>query len=44
MPVAPPIVNDASYVTRINDEGSFLWQAQYLGRLGNDTCCFAQCK
>ena len=31
--VAPRIVNDVSYVTRINDEGDFSWQAQYLVKL-----------
>ena len=29
-PVAPGIVNDVSYVTRINDACHFTWQAQYL--------------
>ena len=24
--------------------GHFSWQAQYLARLDNDTCCFAHCK
>ena len=43
-PVAPRIVNDVSYVTRINHENHFLWQAQYLVRLDNDTCCSAQCQ
>ena len=28
--VAPRIVNSVSYVTRINDERHFSWQAQYL--------------
>ena len=28
--VAPRIVNDVSYVTRINHEIHFAWQAQYL--------------
>ena len=28
--VAPRIVNDVSYVTRINHEIHFVWQAQYL--------------
>ena len=28
--VAPRIVNDVSYVTRINHESHFSWQAQYL--------------
>ena len=43
-PVAPRIVNSVSYVTRIMDEVDFLWQAQYLVRLDNDTCCSAHCK
>ena len=43
-PVAPRIVNDVSYVTRINDEGDFSWQAQYLVRLEDDFCCSAHCK
>ena len=30
MPVAPRIVNDVSYVTGINRETHFTWQAQYL--------------
>ena len=33
MPVAPRIVNDVSYVMRINHEIHFAWQAQYLVRL-----------
>ena len=28
--LAPRIVNDVSYVTRINHEMHFAWQAQYL--------------
>ena len=44
MPVAPRIVNDVSYVTRINNEGHFAWQAQYLVRLEGESCCFAHCK
>ena len=28
MPVAPRIVNDVSYVTGINHESHFAWQAQ----------------
>ena len=43
-PVAPRIVNDVSYVTRIYHENHFSWQAQYLVRLDNDTCCSAHCK
>ena len=30
MLVAPRIVNDVSYVTDINHENHFSWQAQYL--------------
>ena len=46
MPVAPRIVNDVSYVTKINHESHFAWQAQYLDlvRLAADACCFAHCK
>ena len=43
-PVAPCIVNDVSNVTRINDTSHFSWQAQYLVRLVDDTCCSAHCK
>ena len=32
MPVVPRIVNDVSYVRRINHEIYFAWQAQYLVR------------
>ena len=39
MLVAPRIVNDVSYVTRIKDETLFTWQAQYLVRLEGDACC-----
>ena len=42
--VALRIVNNVSCVTRINHEIHFSWQAQYLVRLGNDTCCSAHCK
>ena len=28
MPVAPRIVNDVPYVTKINHESHFAWQAQ----------------
>ena len=41
MPVAPRIVNDVSYVTKINHESHFAWQAQYLVRLEGDACCSA---
>ena len=43
-PVAPRIVNDVSYVTRINHENHFSWQAQYLVTLEDDTCCSAHFK
>ena len=43
-PVAPRPVNDVSYVTRINHETLFSWQAQYLVMLDGDSCCSAQCK
>ena len=33
MPVTPRNVNDVSYVTRINHDIHFPWQAQYLVRL-----------
>ena len=42
MPVAPRIVNDVSYVMRINHEIHFAWQAQYLVRLEVDACCWAR--
>ena len=42
--LAPRIVNDVSYVTRINYEIHFAWQAQYLVKLEGDSCCSAQCK
>ena len=32
MPVAPRIVNDVSYVSRIDHDTDFAWQAQYLVR------------
>ena len=44
MPVAPPIVNDASYVSRITHDIPFAWQAQYLVRSDADACCSAHCK
>ena len=44
MPVAPRIVNDVSYVMRINHDSPFAWQAQYLVRLEGDSCCSAHCK
>ena len=42
--VTPRIVNSVSCVKRIDHEGHFAWQAQYLVSLDNDTCCFAHCK
>ena len=42
--LAPRIVNDVSYVTRITDDIHFAWQAQYLVKLEGDSCCFAHCK
>ena len=44
MPVAPRIVNDVQYVTRINDASHFWWQAQYMVRLKGDARCSAHCK
>ena len=32
--LAPRIVNDVSYVTRINHEIHFAWQAQCFGEVG----------
>ena len=34
--LAPRILNDVSYVTRINHEMHFAWQAQYLVKLECD--------
>ena len=42
--VAPRIVNDVSYVTRINHEIHFARQVQYLVKLDCDSCCAAHCK
>ena len=44
MPVAPLIAHDVSYVSRINHESHFAWQAQYLLRLEGDSCCSSHCK
>ena len=41
--VAPRIVNDVSYVMRINHEIHFAWQAQYLVKLEDDSCFSAHC-
>ena len=42
--LAPRIVNDVSYVTRINLEIHFAWQGQYLVKMDCDSCCSAHCK
>ena len=42
--VAPRIVNDVSYVMPINHEIHFAWQAHYLVKLEDDSCCSAHCK
>ena len=42
--LAPRIVNDVSYATRINHEIHFAWQAQYFVNLSFDLCCSAHCK
>ena len=44
MPVGPRIVNDVSYVSGINHDVHFAWQAQYLVKLGAVDCCSTQCK
>ena len=44
MPVPPHIVNDVSYVTRVNHARHFSWQVQYLVTLEDETCCSAHCK
>ena len=44
MPVAPRIVNDVSYVMRINHHIPFAWQAQDLVRLQGDACRSARSK
>ena len=38
MPVAPRVANDVSYVSRINHDIHFAWQAQYLLKLQGDSC------
>ena len=43
-PVAPRIVNDVSYVGRINDEIHLACQAQYLVKLEAAFCRSAHCK
>ena len=42
--LAPRIGNDVSYVTQINDDIHFAWQAQYLLSLKGDFTCFAHWK
>ena len=42
--VAPRIVNDVSYVMRMNHEIHFAWQAQYLVRLEGVDCFSARCR
>ena len=42
MLVAPLIANNVSYVTKINHESHFAWQA--LVRLAGDACSSAHCK
>ena len=44
IPVAPRIVSDVSYVTRINRENHFTWQAHYLATLEGESCYSAHCK
>ena len=44
MLVAPRIVNNVSYVTRIDDASHFPWQTQYLVTLEGESCCSAPCK
>ena len=42
--LAPRIVNDVSYVTRINHEINVAWQVQYLVTLEGDCGCSAHSK
>ena len=42
--VVPRIVNDLSYVRRINDEIDFAWQVQYLVSWKGDFTGSANCK
>ena len=42
-PVAPRLVLDVPYVTLMNHEIHFLWQAQLLVKLEDDSCCSAHC-
>ena len=42
--VVPRIVNDVSYVSRINHEIDFAWQAHYFVKVEAAFCCSAHCK
>ena len=42
--MAPRIGNDVSYVTQITDDMDFVWQVQYLVRLGGDLTGFTHWK
>ena len=42
--LAPRFLKDVSYVTRINHEIHFAWQAQFLVKLDCDCCCSPHCK
>ena len=42
--LAPLIVNDVSYVMRINHAIHFAWQAQYLVSVNGDFSCSAHWK
>ena len=44
MPVPPRIVNNVSYVTRIDDASHFAWQVQHLVMLEDEICCSAHCR
>ena len=44
MLAAPRIVNNVSYVTRIDDASHFASQAQHLVMLEDEICCSAHCK
>ena len=43
-PVAPCMVNNVSYITKIKYVSRFACQAQYLVRLEGDTCCSTDSK
>ena len=44
MLVAPRIVNNVAYATRIDNASYFAWQAQHLVMLEDEICCSAHCK